>query len=454
MPFDRPTEVFQTPRDELIRKGVHSATGALLLLLRWVEPLVLAPVAAAGIAFNTLLLPRLRGWRLWRPGERAAGSAPAVVAYPVSVLILLLVFHRRPEVVVVGWGLLAFGDGAAAIGGRLWGRGRLPWNRDKTWIGLVSFWFGGTLAVWCLLSWVTGTLPLDGYRLSGVAITALVAALFESSSQRLDDNITVPLISALLFLCLEESAGGWSRLWEDDTLSRMSAALAINLVLAGIGWRIRGLSRSGAAAAVVVGATILWLAGVEGYACLVAFFVIGTTVTRIGRRSKIARGVAEPRGGRRSAAKVLANGGVAAVCSLFAVVAAPSQLFVFAFVTSLAAACADTVESELGQVWGRPTVLISTWRSVSPGVDGGVSPLGTAAGFGAALVVAALAAGVGLIDRSAMLPIASAALLATLLESVVGATVERRGLLTNQGVNLFNTLVAALLGAGIGWMVA
>ena len=454
MRFDRPTEASPAPRDELIRKGVHSATGALLLLLRWVEPIVLVPVAAAGLAFNTLLLPRLEGWRLWRPAEREAGTAPAVVAYPVSVLVLLLVFHRRPEVVVVGWGLLAFGDGAAAIGGRLWGRRRLPWNQDKTWAGLLSFWVGGTLAVWCVLSWVTSELPLDDFRFVAVAVTALAAALVESSNQRLDDNITVPMVAALLVLCLEASTGGWGRLWEDDGLLRLSTALAINLLFAGIGLGIRGLSPSGAAAAVVVGGTVLWLVGIEGYACLLTFFVIGTTVTRIGRRRKVARGVAEPQGGRRGAAKVLANGGVAAICALFSVVADPATLFLFAFVTALAAACADTVESEIGQVWGRPTVLITTFRPVAPGVDGGISPVGTAAGFAGALSIAGLAAAGGLIDRSVVLPIASAALLATLLESVVGATIERRGLLNNQGVNLFNTLAAALLGAAIGWMVA
>lgn len=45
------------------------------------------------------------------------------------------------------------------------------------------------------------------------------------------------------------------------------------------------------------------------------------------------------------------------------------------------------------------------------------------------------------------------ALSATLAESLVGATLERVGLLDNDGVNFFNTLVAAILGAGLAMIV-
>ena len=52
-----------------------------------------------------------------------------------------------------------------------------------------------------------------------------------------------------------------------------------------------------------------------------------------------------------------------------------------------------------------------------------------------------------------MRPLSLLALLVILAESVVGATLERAGLLDNDAVNLINTLLAAMLGAGWAWIV-
>jgi uncharacterized membrane protein len=46
-----------------------------------------------------------------------------------------------------------------------------------------------------------------------------------------------------------------------------------------------------------------------------------------------------------------------------------------------------------------------------------------------------------------------AAFLGTVLESVAGATLERRGLLDNQAINFLNTLVGALLAAALAPLV-
>ncbi len=60
---------------------------------------------------------------------------------------------------------------------------------------------------------------------------------------------------------------------------------------------------------------------------------------------------------------------------------------------------------------------------------------------GARRVRRALLAG----SACAILPVA--AFVATTLESVVGATLEKRGLLDNEAVNFLNTLVGALVAA-------
>lgn len=55
----------------------------------------------------------------------------------------------------------------------------------------------------------------------------------------------------------------------------------------------------------------------------------------------------------------------------------------------------------------------------------------------------------GLYSPTVVLPLSLLALAATMAESVAGATLERSGLLNNDGVNFLNTLLAAMLGAGL-----
>jgi len=449
----RTVEASRPTAAELLRKAVHVAPGLLVLSLRWVDPLALVPVATAGLLFNSLVLPRLDGGWLWRPAEKELGSAIGIVAYPLMVLMLLVVFRRQPEVIAAGWGLLAFGDGAAAIGGQLWGGPRLPWNQRKTWSGFLSFWCVGAAAVWGLVSWVTPGADPGGYLVICAVVTSFAAALLESSSQRLDDNIAVPAISALLFFSLRHSGADWATLLSADSLDRLPTALLVNGVFSVVGVAIGGLSWGGAVAAGLIGMTILWLMGPAGYLGLLTFFLIGTAATRVGTKSKAALGVAESHGGRRRAANAFANGGIAAICALFAAVADDTGFFVSAFVASLAAACADTLESEIGQAWGHPTLLITSFKPVEPGTHGGISAVGTLAGLGGALLISFEAAAAGLFAWRVAFPVALVAFLATILESLLGATVERRGLLSNQGVNFFNTLVAAILGAVVGSVV-
>lgn len=84
------------------------------------------------------------------------------------------------------------------------------------------------------------------------------------------------------------------------------------------------------------------------------------------------------------------------------------------------------------------------------GTEGAVSLEGTLAGVAASLVVGGLGAAVGLYRASGVVWVAVAALVATTLESVLGATFEKRGLLDNEAVNFLNSLAGALVAAGLG----
>jgi len=116
------------------------------------------------------------------------------------------------------------------------------------------------------------------------------------------------------------------------------------------------------------------------------------------------------------------------------------------FTASFAAKLADTFGSEIGKRWGRRTLLITTLQPVPAGTEGAISLEGTAASAAGAVLMALLCAALGLIGAPALLLVAAVALLATLIESAIGATLQRRlQWLSNELVNGLQTAIAALL---------
>jgi uncharacterized protein (TIGR00297 family) len=179
---------------------------------------------------------------------------------------------------------------------------------------------------------------------------------------------------------------------------------------------------------------------------LFLFSALGMAATRVGFTRKASRGIAQERGGRRGASHVVANAGAGLLFALLAVsdpVRGP--LYLLAVAATYATAAADTVSSELGRACGRSAVLVTTFRRVPPGTGGAISLEGSLAGLGAAAVLAVLARWVGLVPGwSWVAVIVAAACVGTTVESYLGATLERAGLIDHDTVNLLNTLVGGL----------
>lgn len=118
---------------------------------------------------------------------------------------------------------------------------------------------------------------------------------------------------------------------------------------------------------------------------------------------------------------------------------------VLAAVAALSEAAADTVSSELGQVFCEKARLITTWQEVEAGSDGAVSWVGSLSGITAAIVVSAVCVLDGLVmPRSFLVPVCGA-VAGMIVDSLLGALLERRGLLTNNWVNFLGTAVAGAI---------
>ena len=235
------------------------------------------------------------------------------------------------------------------------------------------------------------------------------------------------------------------------------------------GW----LTASAAGVAFALGAAIVLATNVLWLLVLVSLLAFTALATRFKYAEKVRRGTAEAKGGARRIRNVLANGlvatAVAALTPLLAQLQGPvpwSHVAALTFVSAVAAASADTLASELGSLSDK-VYLITSWRRVPPGTDGGVS----FAGQLAALMGAGLIALLGLVLLGVVSPRlwpgpalllspwtlaipTFAGFVGCQVDSLLGATLEIRGLVSKEEVNILGIASATVLGFALGVMLS
>ncbi len=213
----------------------------------------------------------------------------------------------------------------------------------------------------------------------------------------------------------------------------LGAAFSLAFGLAALA--LKAVDKRGMAAGVCVGTAAYAGFGFSGFALLILFVALGSLRWKRGKKRV-----------RRSARHALANGAVGALLGLTtAALPTPPSALTAAFAGSFAAAAADTVSGEVGQAWGGRPVLISTFRPVEKGENGGVTWIGFIAGASAAGVMGLTAAALGMnVSFEAVLAGGAAGNIA---DSLLGATLERRGLIGNSAVNFACAGVGAAVSA-------
>jgi uncharacterized protein (TIGR00297 family) len=209
----------------------------------------------------------------------------------------------------------------------------------------------------------------------------------------------------------------------------------------------------------LLGAAIYAGGGFTGLSMMTVFFILGTAATswkknekRLlppGNESSIGRPSPTNNSYQptRHTGQVIANAGVAAIAGV-GIVLSPSHasLLQKMMAASLSAAAADTLSSELGMVYGRRFYNILTGRREEKGLDGVISLEGLLFGVAGSAVIALLYVPMNGWNAGFWIILASGTA-GNLADSLLGATLERRHLISNDVVNFLNTLFAALMAA-------
>jgi len=230
--------------------------------------------------------------------------------------------------------------------------------------------------------------------------------------------------------------------WHSATIQQLPS-LGLPLALAFLAWAVRSITAGAALTGAFLTAVLCLAAGPASLVPVLAVFLLTYFSTQIGRRKKERLGTAERRKGR-GAPQILANVSAAAICAaplLF--VSHPRYILLAGASAALAEAAADTVSSELGQVFGGTPRLITTGRPVAPGSDGAITIAGTLSAAAAAALVCYACQRAELLAPDAFRVVLAAAFLGTLLDSLLGATMERPERLGNNAVNFTSSAFSA-----------
>ncbi len=304
-------------------------------------------------------------------------------------------------------------------------------------------------AVWNLVFYTAGSLfyftafylltpaPLDVSHVFFISLAgSLSASLIESVDTDADRRLTLLITLSTVFTIFKLYIPSAS-------LTDLALAFFVSLIISFFALRAGVADESGLMSATLVGTTLILFTNFRFFALLLLFYALGSAITKYKYSVKLERGIAEQAGGARGYANVFGN----SLAPLFFAIqygATSNKIFAAAFVAAVATALADTMASEVGKASDR-VYLITNFRRVKPGISGGVSVKGEIACLAGVAITAALALALQIVDLNVAVIAAVTAFLGVHIDSVLGATLEEKGYLTNSAVNFLATLSSGIL---------
>lgn len=232
------------------------------------------------------------------------------------------------------------------------------------------------------------------------------------------------------------------------------AAVLISLALSVETYKLQCLTKDGAVASFLVGSFVGIFASMNAFFLMTAFTIAGFIATMRGIDRKKEEGVQEGSRGERTWKNVLGVGiPPCLVVALNCLGFLDYTTFAIMFISTITVAGADTIASEIGTK-DKNVYMITTFKKVEPGINGGVSFLGTSVSTVASLLIAALGWAVMMesLDWMLLIPFATG-VLGNILDSVFGAVLENPGYISKYTNNCSTAIIGAFVGMLICFML-
>jgi len=243
-----------------------------------------------------------------------------------------------------------------------------------------------------------------------------------------------------------------------DSVVQVILVLLLCSILASITYYRKLLTLTGSVSAFGVGTIIGVFGDVVWLILLLLFLLSGFAATKYRFATKEAWGVQEGVRGERKGRNVIAHGLIPAVIAVIAFLSRefnlpllPIEITGLIFISAISVAAADTLASEIG-ILSDKAYSIVTWERVRPGTNGGVSWFGQMWAFFGAIFTSVfgwlilhpfsdtLADGFWIV----WIPV-FVGFFGCQIDSVLGATLEERGILNKDTVNLVTIAIGAII---------
>lgn len=229
--------------------------------------------------------------------------------------------------------------------------------------------------------------------------------------------------------------------------------LILSAVFSFLAFSFRRLTLDGMFAGIVTGTYVFGLGGWPATIVVLLFFITSAVISG---KWKV-RSADLPENARRDGLQVWANGFWLIACLMLSVFFGP-DIFMVGAMAVVATATADTWGTELGTTSPNATYLITDFRTVVPGTDGGVSVKGTTAALLASAIIAMASVYFFSFSFYVFLCIFLAGFLGCLVDSYLGAIFQRNNSsvmmpVLNSEINIDNNLVNGI-STGVGAFLA
>lgn len=407
---------------EFTRKLVHILVGVLMFF----APILLTtslPMVVIGSFFTLSNWIALR--QGWLKGMHGARVSYGTVFYPLSFTVLvLLCWPDHVAIIIAAMLVLALGDAAAAIVGETIAHPQeyVLIGERKSLEGSATMFVVTAAVVLAVLHFYPYNGTMTPLALGESALYAVLVAVLTTAAEALgrrgNDNLTVPLTTALVLFFLLTHDG--------DAIRQFTTGVGLAGMAAIVSWRVGFLAPSGAVALLLLASVIFGFGGWAWTVPILTFFILSSILSRVGRRVKARYDQVFEKGSRRDAYQVLANGGIPGALMILHMFTGAEMHYIY-YLAALAAATADTWATEIGTMAGQRPRLITSMQPVEPGRSGGITPIGLlGAALGAIVLTASgmpfLPAGTQFLPVGAV--IVAAGFAASLVDSAMGATVQ------------------------------
>jgi uncharacterized protein (TIGR00297 family) len=402
---------------EITRKFLHISVGLLIFFAPVIFKSALIPLLLSSFTVLAMLIAVRTG--LLVSIHSTSRFSYGAIFYSLSFFVLIIVFwDRNPEIISLSMLSLATGDAAAAIVGESFQSVReYKLTSDRKSIeGSIAMFAVTSISLFCgMIILKIQTLHSMEYLAIITLVAASIATAFEAVSSKGLDNFTIPLSVAfvLSFYLIP------SRMQDPD---RFTAGILWAMLIAVSSYHFKFLSASGSVAVFILASIIYGLGGLQWTVPILTFFILSSLLSNAGKKRKSKFEHIFEKTSTRDLGQVAANGGIAGMLMLAQYIS-PENNFYPAYLGTIAAVTADTWGTEIGIWVGGKTILLSLFKVVEPGTNGGISLAGFIGSTIGAFVIS-ISAFPWVMTNKTVFIAAFAGIAGSLLDSILGGTMQ------------------------------